>query len=178
MHSVDAWEVRGLQIFCLLIIMVSGLGFFYEVFHPSSWLAVNLLQYGGPLLMLIAGVAGFVMVNSQRDNCCIVAVVVCASLGLWMLFLNDGVEHLLSGDDSLVMGRLFEHAFLMFPSLAILGLFLVRLWAVVFWVVVNLGAPALVLFSASSFEHITFTYDMVTRLSDKMSGFIFRAFFD
>ena len=141
-HSVDAWEVRGLQIFCLLIIMVSGLGFFYEVFHPSSWLAVNLLQYGGPLLMFITGAAGFVMVNSQRYNFCIVGVVVCASLGLWMLFLNDGVGHLSTEDDGLAMGRLLEHVFLMFPSLTILGLFLVRLWAVLFWVAVNLAAPA------------------------------------
>jgi hypothetical protein len=27
MESVDAWEVRGLQIFCLLVLMASGLGF-------------------------------------------------------------------------------------------------------------------------------------------------------
>ena len=166
MQSVDAWEVRGLQIFCLLIIMVSGLGFFYEVFHPSSWLAVNLLQYGGPLLMLITGAAGFAMVNSQRYNFCIVGVVVGASLGLWMLLLTDAVEHRLTADDSFVMGRVLEHAFLMFPSVAILSLFLVRLWAVVCWVAVSLSIPALVLFSASSFEHITFTYDMATLLID------------
>jgi|GEM_PF-1859219 len=169
MESVDAWEVRGLQIFCLLILMASGLGFFYEVLHPSSWLAVNLLQYGGPLLMLITGAAGFAMVNSQRYNFCIVAVVVGASLGLWMLMLTDAVAHLLTADDSLIMGRVLEHGFFIFPSIAILGLFLVRLWAVVCWVTVSLAitaSPLLVLFSASSFEHITVTYDMATLLVD------------
>ena len=166
MQSVDAWEVRGLQIFCLLVLMASGLAFFYEVFHPSSWLAVNLLQFGGPLLMLITGAAGFVMVNPQRYNFCVGAVVVCASLGLWMLFLTDAVAHRFTGDDSRVTGRVLEHAFLMFPSLAILGLFLVRLWAVVFWVAINLAAPVLVLSSASSFEHISFTYDMATLVAD------------
>ena len=126
MESVDAWEVRGLQIFCLLILMASGLGFFYEVFHPSSSLAANLLQFGGPLLMLITGAAGFVMVNPQRYNFCLGAVVVCASLGLWMLLLTPAVTHHFTADDNLVSGRVLEHAFLMFPSLAILGLFLVR----------------------------------------------------
>tara|TARA_E500000178_G_scaffold116554_1_gene116587 strand:- start:416 stop:1702 length:1287 start_codon:yes stop_codon:yes gene_type:complete len=166
MQSVDAWEVRGLQIFCLLVLMTSGLAFFYEVFHPSSSLAANLLQFGGPLLMLITGAAGFVMVSPQRYNFCVGAVVVCASLGLWMLFLADAVDHRFTGDDSLVTGRVLEHAFLMFPSLAILGLFLVRLWAVVFWVAINLAAPVLVLSSASSFEHISFTYDMATLVAD------------
>ena len=166
MESVDAWEVRGLQIFCLLILMTSGLAFLYEIFHPSSWLAVNLLQYGGPLLMLVTGAAGFVMVNPQRYNFCLGAVVVCASLGLWMLFLTDALAHRFTADDSLIIGRVLEHAFLMFPSLAILGLFLVRLWAVVFWVAVNLAAPILVLSSASSFEHISFTYDMAALVSD------------
>ena len=127
MQSIDAWEVRGLQIFCLLIMVASGLGFFYEVLHPSSWFAVNLLQYGGPALMLITGAAGVVMVNPQRYTFCIAGVVVGASLGLWMLLLTDAVEHRLAADDSFVMGRVFEHAFLMFPSIAILGLFLVRL---------------------------------------------------
>ena len=166
MQSVDAWEVRGLQIFCLLVLMTSGLAFFYEVFHPSSSLAANLLQFGGPLLMLITGAAGFVMVSPQRYNFCVGAVVVCASLGLWMLFLADAVDHRFTGDDSLVTGRVLEHAFVMFPSLAILGLFLVRLWAVVFWVAINLAAPVLVLSSASSFEHISFTYDMATLVAD------------
>ena len=166
MESVDAWEVRGLQIFCLLILMASGLGFFYEVLHPRSWLAVNLLQYGGPLVMLITGAAGFVMVNPQRYNFCVVGVVVGASLGLWMLLLTDAVEHRLTADDSFIVGRVLEHAFLMFPSLAILALFLVRLWAVVFWVAVNLAAPILVLSSASSFEHISFTHDMAVLVSD------------
>ena len=166
MESVDAWEVRGLQIFCLLILMASGLGFFYEILHPRSWLAVNLLQYGGPLLMLITGAAGFVLVNPQRYNFCVVGVVVGASLGLWMLLLTDAVEHRLTADDSFIVGRVLEHAFLMFPSLAILALFLVRLWAVVFWVAVNLAAPILVLSSASSFEHISFTYDMAVLVSD------------
>ena len=166
MESVDAWEVRGLQIFCLLILMASGLGFFYEVLHPRSWLAVNLLQYGGPLVMLITGVAGFVLVNPQRYNFCVVGVVVGASLGLWMLLLTDAVEHRLTADDSFIVGRVLEHAFLMFPSLAILALFLVRLWAVVFWVAVNLAAPILVLSSASSFEHISFTHDMAVLVSD------------
>lgn len=166
MQSVDAWEIRGLQIFCLLILMASGLAFFYEVFHPSSWLAVNLLQYGGPLLMLITGAAGFVMVNPQRYNFCLGAVVVCASLGLWMLLLTPAVEHHFTADDNLVSGRVLEHAFLMFPSLAILGLFLVRLWAVVFWVAVSLAPPILVLLSASSSEHISFTYDMATLIAD------------
>ena len=166
MESVDAWEVRGLQIFCLLILMASGLGFFYEVLHPRSWLAVNLLQYGGPLVMLITGAAGFVLVNPQRYNFCVVGVVVGASLGLWMLLLTDAVEHRLTADDSFIVGRVLEHAFLMFPSLAILALFLVRLWAVVFWVAVNLAAPILVLSSASSFEHISFTHDMAVLVSD------------
>ena len=166
MHSVDAWEVRGLQIFCLLIMVASGLGFFYEVLHPSSWFAVNLLQYGWPSLMLVTGAAGIVMVNPQRYTLCVAGVVVGASLGLWMLLLTDAVEHRFTADNSFVVGRVLEHAFLMFPSVAILSLFLVRLWAVVCWVAVSIAIPALGLFSASSFEHITFTYDMATLLVD------------
>lgn len=160
MRSVDAWEVLGLKVFCLLMMVASALGFFYEVLHPSDLIVVRILQFGGPALMLSASLAAFILVNPQRYIRCVLTAIVFTTLGLWMLILTDAVAYRAGPNDDLPLGRFFEHVFLFFPAFAILGLFLVRLWAVLLWVGLMLVQPIVFLWVATSFDHIYFTYDL------------------
>ena len=47
MKSAEAWELRGLKIFCVLSAVAACFGLFYEALNPSPLLIGKVLQYAG-----------------------------------------------------------------------------------------------------------------------------------
>ena len=167
MSSADAWELRGLKIFCVLSAMAACLGLYYEALNPSPLLIGKVLQYGGTGVWLTGTVliAKYATTHGYVRNLLISIAV--SFVGLYAISMVDAVEFMADPTAKMVAGgRLFEHVLLLFPGTALLSLFLTRLWAVVLWVALCLVVPLQTIYAAIGMEEIYFTYDLTVLAVD------------
>ncbi len=82
MQSIDAWELRGLKIFCLLIGFAASVGLVWQLSNPSHLLIANILQYGGPSLMLISVILSARYTTSKRYVVSVLLAMTCSWLGI------------------------------------------------------------------------------------------------
>ena len=160
MQSIDAWEVRGLKIFCLLIGFVASVGLIWQLNNPSHLFIANILQYGGPSLMLISVILTARYATSKRYAVSVLLAMTFSWLGMTAMSVSFALtnEDLTNGE-VVGWGRGIEHAFLTFPSLALLALLFRPLWAVGSWIALCLIVPVDYLLSIRTYEQLYFTKD-------------------
>ena len=161
MKSAEAWELQGLKLFCILNAIVAGTALIYEALNPLPTLTGNVLQYGGPVVWL-AGTLLIVHFSSAKHHTrTLILAILVSFFGLYVLSISPFVEP--AADPTTEMGatgRLFEHVLLLFPSTALLSLFLTRLWAVLLWAALCLVVPLQITYAVLNMEEIYFTNDL------------------
>jgi class 3 adenylate cyclase len=161
MQSVDAWELRGLKIFCLLIGFVASVGLIWQLNNPSHLFIANILQYGGPSLMLISVILTARYTTPRRYAVSVMLAMTFSWLGMTAMYVSFALTNLdLTNGEVVGWGRGVEHAFLNFPSLALLALLFRPLWAVGSWIALCLVIPVENLLSIRTFEQLYFTKDL------------------
>jgi len=167
MNSADAWELRGLKIFCVLSAMAAFLGLFYETLNPSPLLIGKVLQFGGTGVWLTGTLLIARYATTQRYVRNLIISIAVSFVGLYAISMVDAVEFMADPTAEMVAGgRLFEHVLLLFPSTALLSLFLTRLWAVLLWVALCLVVPLQTIYAVIGLEEIYFTYDLTVLAVD------------
>jgi adenylate cyclase len=167
MNSADAWELRGLKIFCVLSAMAAFLGLFYETLNPSPLLIGKVLQFGGTGVWLTGTLLIARYATTQRYVRNLIISIAVSFVGLYAISMADAVEFMADPTAEMVGGgRLFEHVLLLFPSTALLSLFLTRLWAVLLWVALCLVVPLQTIYAVIGLEEIYFTYDLTVLAVD------------
>ena len=167
MNSADAWELRGLRIFCVLSAMAAFLGLFYETLNPSPLLIGKVLQFGGTGVWLTGTLLIARYATTQRYVRNLIISIAVSFVGLYAISMVDAVEFMADPTAEMVAGgRLFEHVLLLFPSTALLSLFLTRLWAVLLWVALCLVVPLQTIYAVIGLEEIYFTYDLTVLAVD------------
>ena len=157
MQSVDAWELRGLKIFCLLIGFVASVGLIWQLNNHSHLFIANILQYGGPSLMLISVILTAKYATSKRYGVSVLLAMTLSWLGIQAMTVSWALtEFDLTNGEWVALGRGVEHAFLAFPSLALLALLFRRLWAVGFWIALCLISPIEMLLGIRNHEQLYF----------------------
>ena len=167
MNSADTWELRGLKIFCVLSAMAAFLGLFYETLNPSPLLIGKVLQFGGTGVWLTGTLLIARYATTQRYVRNLIISIAVSFVGLYAISMVDAVEFMADPTAEMVAGgRLFEHVLLLFPSTALLSLFLTRLWAVLLWVALCLVVPLQTIYAVIGLEEIYFTYDLTVLAVD------------
>lgn len=160
MQSIDAWELRGLKIFCLLIGFAASVGLVWQLSNPSHLFIANILQYGGPSLMLISVILSARYTTSKRYVVSVLLTMTCSWLGITAMTASFFLTEIdLTNGEWVAMGRGVEHAFLNFPSLALLALLFRPLWAVGFWITLCLIVPVDTLLDIGRYDQLYFTKD-------------------
>ena len=160
MQSIDAWELRGLKIFCLLIGFAASVGLVWQLSNPSHLFIANILQYGGPSLMLISVILSARYTTSKRYVVSVLLTMTCSWLGITAMTASFFLTEIdLTNGEWVAMGRGVEHAFLNFPSLALLALLFRPLWAVGFWIALCLIVPVDTLLDIGRYDQLYFTKD-------------------
>ena len=167
MKSTEAWEIRGLKIFCVLSAMAACFGLYYEALNPSPLLIGKVLQYGGTGVWLTGTVLIAKYATTQGYVRNLLISIAVSFVGLYAISMVDAVEFMADPTAEMVAGgRLFEHVLLLFPGTALLSLFLTRLWAVVLWVALCLVVPLQTIYAVMGMEEIYFTYDLTVLAVD------------
>ena len=167
MKSAEAWELRGLKIFCVLSAVAACFGLFYEALNPSPLLIGKVLQYGGAGVWITGTVLIARYASTERYVRNLVSAIVVSFVGLYAISIQDGLEFMTDPTAEMVAGgRLFEHALLLFPGTALLSLFLTRLWAVLLWVALCLVVPLQTIYAMIGMGEIYFTYDLTVLAVD------------
>ena len=160
MQSIDAWELRGLKLFCLLIGFAASVGLMWQLSNPSHLFIANILQYGGPALMLISVILSARYTTSKRYAVSVLLTMTFSWLGITAMTASFFLTEIdLTNGEWVAMGRGVEHAFLNFPSLALLALLFRPLWAVCFWIALCLIVPVDTLLDIGNYEQVYFTKD-------------------
>ena len=135
MKSAEAWELRGLKIFCVLSAVAACFGLFYEALNPSPLLIGKVLQYGGTGVWITGTVLIARYASTEHHVRNLISAMLVSFFGLYAINMANVVEFMADPTAEMVAGgRLFEHTLLLFPGTALLSLFLTRLWAVLLWV--------------------------------------------
>ena len=167
MKSAEAWELRGLKIFCVLSAVAACFGLFYEALNPSPLLIGKVLQYGGTGVWITGTVLIARYASTERYVSNLISAILVSFLGLYAISMAQFVQFMADPTAEIVAGgRLFEHTLLLFPGTAILSLFLMRLWAVLLWVALSLVVPLQTLYAVMGMEEIYFTYDLTVLAVD------------
>ena len=126
MKSVDAWEVRGLKIFCILSAIVAGQVFVLRLLETNSLTTINVTQLGASVVWLLTALYAYSNVNVARYSTLLTIAMTATFIGVYVVTATDIMEEVQRwGGESLIAGRLAEHTFLTFYALIVLGAFLV-----------------------------------------------------
>jgi len=167
MKSAEAWELRGLKIFCVLNAVAACFGLFYEALNPSPLLIGKVLQYGGTGVWITGTVLIARYASTEHHVRNLISAMLVSFFGLYAINMVNVVEFLADPTAEMVAGgRLFEHTLLLFPGTALLSLFLTRLWAVLLWVGLCLIYPLQTIYAVLGMEEIYFTYDLTVLAVD------------
>ena len=167
MKSVDAWEVRGLKIFCILSAIVAGQAFVLRLLETNSLTAINVTQLGASVVWLLTALYAHASANAARYSTLLTVAMTATFIGVYVVTAADIMGFLeRSGGESLIAGRAAEHTFSTFYALILLGVFLVRLRAVLVWFALCLVFPAQAVFAIVINPQVYFTNDHLILASD------------
>ena len=167
MKSVDAWEVRGLKIFCILSAIVAGQAFVLRLLETNSLTAINVTQLGASVVWLLTALYAHASANAARYSTLLTVAMTATFIGVYVVTAADIIEFLeRSGGESLIAGRAAEHTFSTFYALILLGVFLVRLRAVLVWFALCLVFPAQAVFAIAINPQVYFTNDHLILAAD------------
>lgn len=167
MKSVDAWEVRGLKIFCILSAIVAGQAFVLRLLETNSLTAINVTQLGASVVWLLTALYAYASANAARYLTLLTVAMTATFIGVYVVTAADIMEFLeRSGGESLIAGRAAEHTFSTFYALILLGVFLVRLRAVLVWFALCLVFPAQAVFAIAINPQVYFTNDHLILAAD------------
>ncbi len=167
MKSVDAWEVRGLKIFCILSAMVAGQAFVVRLLETNSLTAINVTQLGASVVWLLTALYAFSSVNVARYSTLLTVAMTATFIGVYVVTAADIMGFLeRSGGESLIAGRAAEHTFSTYYALILLGAFLVRLRAVLAWFALCLVFPVQAVLAIAVNPQVYFTNDHLILAAD------------
>ena len=167
MKSVDAWEVRGLKIFCILSAMVAGQAFVVRLLETNSLTAINVTQLGASVVWLLTALYAFSNVNVARYSTLLTVAMTATFIGVYVVTAADIMGFLeRSGGESLIAGRAAEHTFSTYYALILLGAFLVRLRAVLAWFALCLVFPVQAVLAIAVNPQVYFTNDHLILAAD------------
>ena len=167
MKSVDAWEVRGLKIFCILSAIVAGQAFVLRLLETNSLTAINVTQLGASVVWLLTALYAHASANAARYSTLLTVAMTATFIGVYVVTAADIMGFLeRSGGESLIAGRAAEHTFSTFYALILLGVFLVRLRAVLVWFALCLVFPAQAVFAIVINPQVYFTNDHLILAAD------------
>ena len=167
MKSVDAWEVRGLKIFCILSAIVAGQAFVLRLLEINSLTAINVTQLGASVVWLLTALYAYASANAARYSTLLTVAMTATFIGVYVVTAADIMGFLeRSGGESLIAGRAAEHTFSTFYALILLGVFLVRLRAVLAWFALCLVFPAQAVFAIAINPKVYFTNDHLILAAD------------
>ena len=167
MKSVDAWEVRGLKIFCILSAIVAGQAFVLRLLETNSLTAINVTQLGASVVWLLTALYAHASANAARYSTLLTVAMTATFIGVYVVTAADIMGFLeRSGGESLIAGRAAEHTFSTFYALILLGVFLVRLRAVLVWFALCLVFPAQAVFAIAINPQVYFTNDHLILAAD------------
>ena len=167
MKSVDAWEVRGLKIFCILSAIVAGQAFVLRLLETNSLTAINVTQLAASVVWLLTALYAHASANAARYSTLLTVAMTATFIGVYVVTAADIMGFLeRSGGESLIAGRAAEHTFSTFYALILLGVFLVRLRAVLVWFALCLVFPAQAVFAIVINPQVYFTNDHLILASD------------
>ena len=167
MKSVDAWEVRGLKIFCILSAIVAGQAFVLRLLETNSLTAINVTQLGASVVWLLTALYAYASANAARYSTLLTVAMTATFIGVYVVTAADIMGFLeRSGGESLIAGRAAEHTFSTFYALILLGVFLVRLRAVLVWFALCLVFPAQAVFAIAINPQVYFTNDHLILAAD------------
>ena len=167
MKSVDAWEVRGLKIFCILSAIVAGQAFVLRLLETNSLTAINVTQLGASVVWLLTALYAHASANAARYSTLLTVAMTATFIGVYVVTAADIMGFLeRSGGESLIAGRAAEHIFSTYYALILLGAFLVRLRAVLVWFALCLVFPAQAVFAIAINPQVYFTNDHLILAAD------------
>ena len=167
MKSVDAWEVRGLKVFCILSAIVAGQAFVLRLLEINSLTAINVTQLGASVVWLLTALYAYANANAARYLTLLTVAMTATFIGVYVVTAADIMGFLeRSGGESLIAGRAAEHTFSTFYALILLGVFLVRLRAVLVWFALCLVFPAQAVFAIAINPQVYFTNDHLILAAD------------
>ena len=167
MKSVDAWEVRGLKIFCILSAIVAGQAFVLRLLETNSLTAINVTQLAASVVWLLTALYAHASANAARYSTLLTVAMTATFIGVYVVTAADIMGFLeRSGGESLIAGRAAEHTFSTFYALILLGVFLVRLRAVLVWFALCLVFPAQAVFAVVINPQVYFTNDHLILAAD------------
>ena len=119
MKSAEAWELRGLKIFCVLSAVAACFGLFYEALNPSPLLIGKVLQYGGTGVWITGTVLIARYASTERYVSNLISAILVSFFGLYAISMAQFVQFMADPTAEVVAGgRLFEHTLLLFPGTA------------------------------------------------------------
>ena len=135
MKTAQAWEIRGLKIFCGLSAIPAVLMFLLRLTEiSSSPPLVVFLWFGSCSLWLTGTLYVISSSNETRYTTQLIIAMAATFIGIYVFTIADVVRiSELSDGQVLIGGRASEQLFSQYGALIILGAFLVRVRAVLIW---------------------------------------------
>ena len=168
MKSVEAWELRGLKIFCLLSAVIITLKLLVQSSQLNSqppsaitlWIGASVISLLGTLYVASRA-------NRARYSVHLTVAMSATFIGVYGNTIADSLAWMeLTGGEVLLAGDLAANLFLAFDRLIILGVFLARVRAVLIWVALCAVFPIQGAIALAFENQIYFTADPYVLAAD------------
>ena len=135
MKSVEAWELRGLKIFCVLSAVLATLKLLVQSFQLNSQAPLVItLWVGACLIWLLGTLCVASRANRERYSAHLAVAMSATFIGVYGNTIADALAWMeLTGGELMLAGDLAANLFLAFDRLIILGVFLARVRVVLIW---------------------------------------------
>ena len=168
MNSADAWELRGLKIFCVLSAICAAMNLLMRLPEFDSVPALAKLLWVAASTVWLAGTV-FVIWSHDRERYLLHLIIGMSVtfLGVYLTTMADLVKlSALTEGELLLGGRGAEHLFGTYGALVILGAFLARVKAVLAWFALCAVLPIQGAVYLAIEPQIYFTTDLSVLASD------------
>ena len=168
MNSADAWELRGLKIFCVLSAICAAMNLLMRLPEFDSVPALAKLLWVAASTVWLAGTV-FVIWSHDRERYLLHLIIGMSVtfLGVYLTTMADLVKlSALTEGELLLGGRGAEHLFGTYGALVILGAFLARVRAVLAWFALCAVLPIQGAVYLAIEPQIYFTTDLSVLASD------------
>jgi adenylate cyclase len=168
MKSVEAWELRGLKIFCLVSAVLATLKLLVQISQLNSQPPLIVTLWVGACLIWLFGTLYVASRANRAQYSAHLTVAMGATfIGVYGNTIADSLAWMeLTGGDVLLVGDLAANLFLVFDRLIILGVFLARVRAVLIWVALCAVHPIQGAIALAFENQIYFTADPYVLAAD------------
>ena len=167
MTSANAWEIRGLKVFCVLSAIAAGQALILRALLTDSSPTVYAVQVIASALWLTGALYVFSKVNVVRYSSHTKIAIAVSFLGMYAVTMGDIQRFTeLSQGELLIGGRFAEQLFGTFYALVVMGAFLVRVGAVLTWVALSSIFPIQGAIGIANTPGVYFTSDYLILASD------------